>query len=394
MAEWPARELGDLCSRITVGHVGSMASRYVPTGIPFLRSQNVKPGRLDMNSLAYIDAEFHAELAKSQLRAGDLVIVRTGVPGVAALIPEGIGPLNCADLVIARPAPGVDARFLCYAINETAGGFIRAHTVGAVQQHFNVASAKRLVLNLPSLSEQRAIVAVLGALDDKIAANERIAAVADGLADSIFERCTRNARLQPLSEFVTPILGGTPDRKVESYWGQGIPWASAKDVASAASGVVADTAEQITREAANGTRVKPLPERSVILTARGTVGAVGRVIRPMAINQSCYAFRPEEIPPAILFHLVRKGAKNILSVAHGTVFSTVNMKTFKHILVPMIEIEMRSTLEEELAPLHRQIEARIEESRTLSDLRDALLPQLMSGKLRVRDAEKIVEDAV
>ncbi|MEU6535785.1 restriction endonuclease subunit S [Streptomyces sp. NPDC047000] len=394
MAEWPVRELGDLCSRITVGHVGSMASRYVPRGVPFLRSQNVKPGRIDLSSLAYIDEGFHVELSKSQLRAGDLVIVRTGVPGVAAVIPEGIDSLNCADLVIARPKPGVNVQFLCYAINETAGSFIRAHTVGAVQQHFNVASAKRMTLKLPSLAEQRAIVEVLGALDDKIGVNARIAASADDLANHIFGRRTRDSRLVALSEFVEPILGGTPDRKVDSYWGLGIPWASAKDVANAASGVVADTAEQITKEAVNSTRVKPLPERSVVLTARGTVGAVARLAWPMAINQSCYAFRSSEIPPAILFHLVRKGAENILGVAHGTVFSTVNMKTFDHILVPMVEVEARPGLEDDLACLHRQIEAHIKESRVLADLRDTLLPQLMSGKLRVRDAEKIVEDAV
>ncbi len=162
MAEWPVRELGDLCTRVTVGHVGSMASRYVSEGIPFLRSQNVKRGRLDLAGLKYIDDNFHRELAKSQLNAGDLVIVRTGEPGVAAVVPDGIGPLNCSDLVIARPAPGVDVRFMCYAINETAEEFVRAHTVGAVQQHFNVASAKKLALKVPSLPEQQAIAAASG----------------------------------------------------------------------------------------------------------------------------------------------------------------------------------------------------------------------------------------
>jgi type I restriction enzyme, S subunit len=78
----------DDCSwDLTVGHVGPMKDRYVKHGISFLRSLNVRANYVDLNKVVYIDEKFHRELAKSRLAPGDLVVVRTGEPGVAAVVP-------------------------------------------------------------------------------------------------------------------------------------------------------------------------------------------------------------------------------------------------------------------------------------------------------------------
>ncbi|MER6627473.1 restriction endonuclease subunit S [Streptomyces sp. NPDC000987] len=343
--------------------------------------------------MKYIDTAFHAELGKSQLRPGDLVIVRTGEPGTAALIPDDLGEMNCSDLVVATPGPEVDARFLCYAINETAQDFVKAHTVGAVQQHFNVRSAKELELSLPPLSVQRALGEVLGALDDKIVVDQRIATIADSMCDLIFQSHAQQHTSVPMSQLLQPILGGTPDRKDESYWGGSVPWASAKDVVNATAGVLTSTEEHITEAATQNSRAKTLRPGSVVLTARGTVGAVARLSMPAAINQSCYAFEPGRVPAAVLFHMVRSASKSMLGMAHGTVFSTVNMKTFDHVEIPDFPADVLDRLNGDLESLHQLIVSQLMESRNLAALRDTLLPQLMSGRLRVRDAEKIVEDA-
>ena len=81
---WVEKKLEDICKEITVGHVGSMASKYKDSGIPFLRSQNILPFRIKLDNVVFIDNEFHSALKKSQLRPGDLAIVRTGYPGTAA----------------------------------------------------------------------------------------------------------------------------------------------------------------------------------------------------------------------------------------------------------------------------------------------------------------------
>ena len=92
---WSKYKLGSLCSRITVGFVGPMAHKYQNEGIPFLRSQNVRPFEINLQGIKYIDSTFNEELKKSKLLPGDVAIVRTGYPGTAATIPESLGQANC-----------------------------------------------------------------------------------------------------------------------------------------------------------------------------------------------------------------------------------------------------------------------------------------------------------
>lgn len=162
---WTDRPLHTLCRRITVGHVGSMANQYKPSGIPFLRSQNIRPFSVSMENLVYIDEDFHAALEKSSLQAGDVAIVRTGYPGTAAVIPETLGVANCSDLVIVRPGPEVDAHFLTAFFNSAFGKvMVSGKVVGAAQKHFNVGAAKHVVLHLPPINEQHSIVAAAAEL--------------------------------------------------------------------------------------------------------------------------------------------------------------------------------------------------------------------------------------
>ena len=108
---WRSFKLKDVCREITVGHVGPMANEYVEEGFPFLRSQNILPFRLELTGLKYISKEFHKRLKKSAISAGDVVVVRTGYPGTACVVPPKLGEANCADLVIIRPTSDLDPWF-------------------------------------------------------------------------------------------------------------------------------------------------------------------------------------------------------------------------------------------------------------------------------------------
>ncbi len=185
--DWPVVPLDEIANEITVGFVGPMSTEYVVTGIPFLRSLNIDPYRINCADLKYISASFDSRISKSRLNPGDVVIVRTGKPGTAAVVPEWLTKANCSDLVIVRPGPRLSAHFLVYFVNSVAQHHICAHSVGAVQQHFNVGSAKEMTIPLPTLSEQRAIARVLGVLDDKIELNRRMNHTLEALARSIFK---------------------------------------------------------------------------------------------------------------------------------------------------------------------------------------------------------------
>ena len=156
---WTRRRLEEVCEKITVGHVGSMAQRYKPEGIPLLRSQNIRPFRVDLENVVYIDEEFHSELKKSALKPGDLGIVRTGYPGTAAVIPDTLPISNCSDLVIVRPGDQVLSPFLALVFNSTFGKqTVAGVLVGAAQKHFNVTAAKAALVPIPSREEQARVV--------------------------------------------------------------------------------------------------------------------------------------------------------------------------------------------------------------------------------------------
>jgi type I restriction enzyme S subunit len=186
-ASWNIIELGDVAEDITVGFVGTMASEYVPDGIPFLRSKNILPYRILFDDIRYIAPKFHDRLKKSALIPGDVVIVRTGKPGTTAVIPETLQVANCSDLVIVRPGPRINSRFLAYYFNTVATHHVDAHLVGAVQQHFNVESARKLRIPLPPRKEQDRIADILGALDDKIELNRRMNETLEAMARALFQ---------------------------------------------------------------------------------------------------------------------------------------------------------------------------------------------------------------
>ena len=156
---WETTQLSRFCEKITVGHVGPMAKRYTTSGTPFLRSQNVRPFEIDLTDVKYIDDGFMNELKKSELRPGDVAIVRTGYPGTCAVIPDDLKVANCADLVIARTGSKLNPHFLALLLNSSYGkNLVAGAAVGAAQKHFNVGAAKRAIFPFPALETQERLV--------------------------------------------------------------------------------------------------------------------------------------------------------------------------------------------------------------------------------------------
>ncbi|MDX9749720.1 MAG: restriction endonuclease subunit S [Flavobacteriales bacterium] len=153
------RKVKDLCHEVTVGHVGPMVQHYKQSGIPFLRSQNIRPFRVTTDNPVFIDEKFNATLKKSELHPGDLIIVRTGYPGTAAVLPDSMPRANCSDMVIMRTGPDLDPNFLAAFFNSRIGKqLVLGRLVGAAQKHFNITVAREVELSVPPVGEQRKLV--------------------------------------------------------------------------------------------------------------------------------------------------------------------------------------------------------------------------------------------
>jgi type I restriction enzyme S subunit len=139
---------------------------YVDDGVPALRSLNVSPGEITRENMVYISDESNDSLAKSQLRSGDIVAVRSGQTGVAAVVPPELDGCNCIDLIIIRkPEQGCE-RFLCWYLASDAALYqFEGGSDGAIQKHFNIGTAMNLLVAWPSEIEQREIASFL---DDEL----------------------------------------------------------------------------------------------------------------------------------------------------------------------------------------------------------------------------------
>ena len=193
---WRHTTFADVCSEITVGFVGKMSSEYVDSGVPFLRSMNVREFRFDAKGLKFITPAFHRVIQKSALRSGDLAIVRSGAPGTCCVVPPELDGANCSDLVIARPGRDLVSGFGCILINSSFGAsHVAATQVGVAQAHFNVGSMKLMPCPLPPVEEQAEIVRrveALFAFADRLEARlAKAQAAADRLTPALLAKAFR-----------------------------------------------------------------------------------------------------------------------------------------------------------------------------------------------------------
>lgn len=157
----------DHCTwEITVGHVGPMKDQYTSTGVPFLRSQNVRPLRFDLEGLVQIPNEFHTVLSKSKLEGGEILVVRSGAnTGDCCVFPRTFGEANCADLVISRPLSGLCAEYgALYICSPDGQARLDLKQTGIAQPHFNIGAMRVKAFPLPPLEEQLEIVRRVEAL--------------------------------------------------------------------------------------------------------------------------------------------------------------------------------------------------------------------------------------
>ena len=167
--EWNLHPAATVCERIVVGIVIKPAQHYKTSGVPCLRSLNVKEDQISNHEMKYISHESNHQLRKSQLRSGDVVTVRTGYPGTSAVIPERLNGANCVDVIISTPGPRIRGAFLSRFVNSERGRAVIAEQKGGLaQQHFNVGAMKAMPTPIPSLQEQDQICDVLQSPDHRL----------------------------------------------------------------------------------------------------------------------------------------------------------------------------------------------------------------------------------
>ena len=245
---------------------------------------------------------------------------------------------------------------------------------------------------LPTMAEQVAIGEVLGALDDKIAANRRVIDAGDGLIRALYSSTPKASTGRTFADVAAIGGGGTPSTKSSVYWDGGVSWATPTDVTSVDGPWLSHTTRSISEVGLQNCASPLYPEGSILMTSRATIGAVVVANKPMAVNQGFIVLNAVESEMQWwLESQVRARTAEFETWANGATFLEISRGTFKKL--PVLEC-----LPEDLERFNRTAQAVRErqsscqaENNKLARTRDELLPLLMNGRITVRDAEDAAE---
>ncbi|MFE4113310.1 restriction endonuclease subunit S [Kosakonia sp. YIM B13611] len=175
---WSLVDTIEICESISVGVVIKPSQYYVDEslGIKAFRSANVREGFINDSDWVYFSPEGHLINKKSQLKSGDVLIVRTGYPGTACVVTPEFEGTNAIDIIIARPLKEkVLPEYLCAYTNSSVGKSQVLNLQGGMaQKHLNVGAYQNLKVKLPLLFEQKKIVKILSTWDKAIVTTEQL----------------------------------------------------------------------------------------------------------------------------------------------------------------------------------------------------------------------------
>jgi len=353
-------------------------------GFPYIAIPDVQDGRVIVETARRISAADLEEWTRRIVpQPGDIVVTRRGRVGDTAPIPAGVRCAIGQNLVLLRSAGGqVLQDYLRWAVRSPQwwSEVDRLMNVGAVFNSLNVRDIAKIRVPIPPMSEQRAIAEVLGALDDKIVANTKLVALLDAHMAVEYTAAvntgTREAQLSTIAEFHNRRRVPLSAREREKRAGT-IPYYGA-------SGVFGTVDEALFDEP-----LVLVGEDGSVMNADGTP-VVQYIWGPAWVNNHAHVLKGVGVSTEVLYLAISRA--QVATLVTGAVQPKINMGNLKQLVLelPASNVDRLETIVGvETASKRRAVE----ENKTLTATRDTLLPQLMSGKLRVKDAAKVLEEA-
>jgi len=417
MEEWKEYKIGDVC-RIKHG--------FAFKGIYFVDDQQkyvcVTPGNFALKGGFKNDKPkyYNGPIPEDYvLQKDDLVVTMTDLSkngdtlGYSALIPydEHYTFLHNQRIgLIEDISNEIDKHFLYWVMRTyDYQRYIVGHCSGSTVKHTSPSGIGSYIFRCPDMETQREISSILDNLDEKIEVNRKINENLEQQAQALFKSwfvdfepfcdqpfvesemgmIPKGWRVGTFLENIHVMPGGTPSTSVEEYWKDGrIPFFSPKDV----NGIYCfETEKSITEAGLNNCSSRLYPKDTLFITARGTVGKLALAGVPMAMNQSNYALVAKEgVGKFYLYLLAQTLVSILLKKANGAVFSAITTKDFNEPnLMPTNNV--MECFEELVKPIFDKIFQTCEESRRLAEIRDILLPKLMSGELKVTNMDLVNE---
>ena len=283
----------------------------------------------------------------------------------------------------------VDKMYLFYLLKISVDS-MTAGTHGSVMMHITKSDMENFEFDIPTLEVQKKIAAILSALDEKIATNREIndnlQQQAMALYRQMFVETNNDARREcRADEYFDISIGKTPPRK-EAQWFSMNPidciWVSISDMGRCGM-YIADSSEYLTHESVDKFNIKVVPDNTVLLSFKLTVGRVAITDGAMATNEAIAHFKTDKPEINEYLYCYLKDFNYQTMGSTSSIATAVNSKIIKAMpFVAPTDAEL-VTFHSATAPMFEMIKTRQRENTRLAELRDSLLPKLMSGEIDV-----------
>jgi restriction endonuclease S subunit len=421
-SDWKIFQASQVCgkhkSAMSTGPFGSAISSrfFVDSGVPVIRGGNLSQDvgtRLNHEDLVFIIEDKAREFKRSTVKHGDLIFTCWGNIDQVGLIDERS---HYEEYVISNkqmkmtPDPAIaDSRFLYYQFSSPKiKSWIIDNGIGSSVPGFNLGMLKSIELNIPPLPEQKAIAHILGTLDDKIELNRKTNETLEAIAKALFKswfvdfdpvRAKAEGRPTGLPAEISDLF---PDSLEDSELGE-IP--SGWEVGGLEKFLVLQRgfdlpAPQrikgaypvVAASGISGTHNEPMAFAPGVVTGRS--GVLGKVFYIQTdffpLNTTLWAKEFRLATPIYGYFLLCDIDFAVFNA--GSAVPTLNRNHLGSLRFPLPPKALVVSFTEVAVDLMKRKEGIVAETSNLSAARDALLPKLISGEIRIPDAEKLLEE--
>lgn len=341
--------------------------------------------------------ELAAYSGGSKFRKGDTLMARitpcleNGKTAYVSLLDNDEVGFGSTEYIVLRNIEGVtDDKFLYYFVTNPwfRDIAIKSMVGSSGRQRVQQSLLECLKINLPPLAEQKRIAAILGALDDKIELNRRINANLEEQAKALFkswfvDNYDEKWKSGIVSDFYDISIGKTPPRK-ESQWFSKSPnniiWVSIADMGNCGM-YIANSSEYLSRDAVNKFNIAIIPDNTVLLSFKLTIGRVVITDGEMTTNEAIAHFKTDNPFLVEYTYLALKNYKYSNLGSTSSIATAINSKIIKTMPWIMPNEDAINKFHYTTAPIFETIKNNSKENQLLSALRNTLLPKLMRGEI-------------
>ncbi len=425
-------------------------------GVSIVRVNNMNNGTLDISSPIKVHPDIEKKYHRTRLMGGEVLLTLVGSTGQTVIAGSELAGWNVARAIaVIRPSEEIGATWIKICLeSKKVQHFLDVRANTTVQKTLNLKDVRNIpILNVPK-KNRRFIEGVWNSINEKIELNRQTNATLEGMAQALFKSWfvdfdpvidnalavgnpipeaftvraeTRSKALadgtanrevakqfpaafqfteemgwipegwevSTIGDEVTAVGGGTPSTKNELFWNGAHSFCTPKDMSKLSSLVLSDTERHLTDLGAQKVNSGILPEGTLLMSSRAPIGYLAISDKPVTVNQGIIALlKNETYQPIFLMCWLRSNMETIIERANGSTFLEISKKNFKPIPFLSPSEEALSFFNAQAESIHRKIANGVSNTNQLTNLRDTLLPKLISGEIRIPEAEKITEEAL